>query len=295
MAASKRLRVLVAIDDSPATRAAITTVVRFPWPEATDVRGVVALRSSYRGQRSKALNEVLEAGLRDAAIPARTALSAHFGDAEVITVNRMPADAILSEAARFRADLIALGWRGHGTFRRLVAGSVSKSVAARADASVLVTRTAPKTIRRFLVGFDGSRNARRAVDLLCRLQPPRGSRVIMVNVIDIIQLPKRASRLPASMRARLRLDLAALNKKEAQQARTTLKAAARELQSAGWTTKEEIRSGPPLASLLAAAQSNRADAMVLGARMTSGLERVLVGSVAEGALDRFTKPVLLVR
>ena len=74
-----------------------------------------------------------------------------------------------------------------------------------------------------------------------------------------------------------------------------MKAAAREIKSSGWTTNEERRSGTPLASLLAAAKANRADAMVLGARMTSGLERVLVGSVAEGALDRFTRPVLLVR
>ena len=97
------------------------------------------------------------------------------------------------------------------------------------------------------------------------------------------------------MRARLRLDLAAVNKRETQQARTALKAAARELRRAGWTTAEEVRSGPPLASLLAAAKSHRADALVLGARTTTGLDRVLVGSVAESALDRFAKPVLLVR
>jgi nucleotide-binding universal stress UspA family protein len=117
----------------------------------------------------------------------------------------------------------------------------------------------------------------------------------LVNVIDVIELPKRTSRLPTSVRARLRLDLAALNKAERQQAQDALKAAARQLQRAGWSTKEEVRSGAALGGLLDAVKSHRADVLVLGARTTSGLDRVLVGSVAEGALDRSAKPVLLVR
>jgi nucleotide-binding universal stress UspA family protein len=259
------------------------------------VRGIVALRSGYRGQRSKALDEVLRPGLQDSAAAARTALSARFTDAEVTVVNRAPMGAILTEAGRSRADIIALGWRGYGTFRRLLAGSVSRTVAARAEASVLVARSTPKTVRRFLVGFDDSANAHHAISLLSRLQPVRGSRAILVNVMDDIELPRRASRLPASLRAQLRADLAAMDEKQRQQAQQALKAAARELQRAGWTTEEEIRKGPALASLLNAARSHRADVLVLGARATSGLQRVLVGSVAEGALERSAKTVLLVR
>lgn len=181
MATSKRLRVLIAVDDSPAARAAIATIVKFPWSDATRVCGVVALRAGYFGLRSKALDAVLEANSQDAAASARTALSARFGNAEVSAVKKAPMDAILAEAGRARADIIALGWRGHGTFRRLFVGSVSRTVAARTGASILVVRTAPRTVRRLLVGFDDSPNARHSVSLLSGLQPGRGTRVTLVK------------------------------------------------------------------------------------------------------------------
>ena len=95
-------------------------------------------------------------------------------------------DAILAEADRFEASLIVLGWRGHGVFRRLLAGSVSRSVAERAQCPVLIVRTAARTIHRFVVGFDGCPNAERALDLLSSLEPGRGSRVVLVNVVASI-------------------------------------------------------------------------------------------------------------
>lgn len=41
--------------------------------------------------------------------------------------------------------------------------------------------------------------------------------------------------------------------------------------------------------------AHRADILVLGARATSGLTRLLLGSVAQGALSISRTPVLLVR
>ena len=234
MANAKRLRVLVAIDDSPAARAAIATVVEFPWADATHVRGVVALRQGYFGLRSKLLDDLLKATLEDAAALARSRLQARFDDVEVRAVNDAPLDAILSEAARSRTDIIALGWHGHGTFRRLLAGSLSRTVAERTKGSILVARAAPKTLRTFLVGFDDSPNARGAVSLLSRLKPVRGSRIVLVNVTDAVELPRRASRLPASVRAKLRGEVAALNERQKQQAQRALGAAADRLQRAGW-------------------------------------------------------------
>jgi nucleotide-binding universal stress UspA family protein len=295
MATSKQLRVLVAVDDSPAARAAIATVVQFPWPDATHVRAVVALRQGYFGLRSKVLDDVLEASLQDTAASVRRALQARFANVEVSAVNKAPIDAILSDAGHSRADIIALGWSRHGTFRRVLAGSVSRTVAAHTEGSILVARTTPKTLRTFLVGFDDSRNARGAVSLLSRLQPVRGSRVVLVTVTHVVELPKRASRLPRFMRTKLRGDVAALNEKREQQAQRASNAAARQLQRAGWKSEQEVCKGPAIQGLLDAARLHRADVLVLGARTTSGLDRVLLGSVAEVALERWAKPLLLVR
>jgi nucleotide-binding universal stress UspA family protein len=56
-----------------------------------------------------------------------------------------------------------------------------------------------------------------------------------------------------------------------------------------------VREGVPLAEVLREAAASRADLLVVGARGTGGLARLLLGSVAEGALDRSPVPVLLVK
>ena len=42
-------------------------------------------------------------------------------------MDKSPAEGVLSEAERFRADVIVVGWRGYGAVRRLLMGSVSRA------------------------------------------------------------------------------------------------------------------------------------------------------------------------
>lgn len=295
MAGSRRLRILLAIDDSPAAEAVLDTVVKFPWSETARVRGVVALRTGYSRLQSNELDVAVERGLRDAADSARDVLGSRWSDADVTFVNKAPLEAVLGEARRSHADVVALGWRGHGSFRRLVAGSMSRAVAARAECSVLIARTAPSAVRRFLIGYDADASARRTVSLLSRLEPRRGTRAILVKVIELIRLPPRTARLPTALRVRLRSDVAVLNAERREQAQAALADAAARLKSMGWAVDTEVRTGPPLVGLLSATRAHRADVLVLGARETRGLRRMLLGSVAEGALNNSRIPVLLVR
>ena len=296
MPTSKRLRILVAIDSSPGAQAAIATVVKFPWPDTARVGGVVALRAGYFGLQSRGLDEALRSGLKDAAASARDVLASRWEGAEVAVIDKAPLDAILGEARRAQADVVAVGWRGHGTLRRLLAGSISRAVAARAGCSVLVARTAPSSVNRFVIGYDGEPNARRAVSLLSRLEPGRGNSAVLVKVVERAgKLPPRASRLPANIRSSVRSEIEALNAKRDTEAEAALQTAAARLRAAGWTVRTEVRTGVPLDSLLSAARAHRADVLVVGARETGGVKRALLGSVAEGALNNSRIPVLLVR
>jgi nucleotide-binding universal stress UspA family protein len=56
-----------------------------------------------------------------------------------------------------------------------------------------------------------------------------------------------------------------------------------------------ITLGAPLHDLLATAESTHADLVVIGARGVSGVRRLLLGSVAEGFLNRWPKSALVVR
>ena len=86
-----------------------------------------------------------------------------------------------------------------------------------------------------------------------------------------------------------------LNAKRTRQARREVSEAAVLLKRAGWRARGVVREGVPLAEVLREATASRADLLVVGARGTGGLARLLLGSVAEGVLDHSPVPVLLVK
>ena len=151
-------RVLIATDGSPSSRAAVVTARAFPWPRVTRVRGVVVSPTDWIGSQSPAVRRAFTQTFERLADTARQAIARRWPEAEVVNIDARPADGILSEARRFRADVIVVGWRGHGAFRRLLIGSVSRDVVERAPGPVLVIRRAVREIRRIVIGIDGSPN-----------------------------------------------------------------------------------------------------------------------------------------
>ncbi len=289
MAISKQHRILIATDGSRPAQAALATALKFPWPASSRARVVVS-SFPWIPADSEEARVAFKKSFEVAAAAARRALAPRWPRAKAVVIDAPPVDAILAEAKRFKASLIVLGWRGHGLFRRLLAGSVSRRVAAHAPCPVLIARVAASAVRRFVVGFDGCSNAERALDFLSSLEPGRGGRVVLVNVVEPVLVPS-VGRFSSSMRAHIHGEVAAINKERYQKGQAIVTAGAERLKRSGWTAKSEVRVGAPLASLLKAVAEHRADVLVLGARATSGLERALLGSVANGALN--SSPVVL--
>ena len=78
-------------------------------------------------------------------------------------------------------------------------------------------------------------------------------------------------------------------------ARKELDRAAAQLKPRGWRVRVVMTTGAPLRGLLAAVATAQAHAVVVGARGVSGVRQLLLGSVAEGVLNRCPVPVLVVR
>ena len=289
----REFRVLVATDGSSHAARAVATVTRCPWPARTRVRAVVARRTGAESRRSILL-AALDRSTDLTASEARRKLSRRWPDAEVVVVDTAPIDGVLAEAKHFRADVVALGWRGHGTMRRLLMGSVSRGVVRGARCAVMVVRNRPKEVARILIGFDGSANAERAVALVARMPPPDGGEVTLFQAVDQISAPTKGL-APAAIGRRVSAEVARLNKESAVAARRALDRAAAGLTRLGWRTRVVISTGVPLRDLLATARSAKADLVVVGARGVTGLTRLLLGSVAAGVLDRCPAPVLVVR
>jgi nucleotide-binding universal stress UspA family protein len=99
--------------------------------------------------------------------------------------------------------------------------------------------------------------------------------------------------LPRGVRAVIAREAGNLERERIAPARRQLEAARTRLAQAGWRVRIDVRAGQPLEELLAAASDT--DVLVVGARGVGGVERLLIGSVAEGAVSRASTPVLVVR
>jgi nucleotide-binding universal stress UspA family protein len=287
---SSEFRVLVATDGSTDARAAVTTAMHFPWPANTRVRIVVARRTRAEYRRSillAALDRTAEA----VAESARRVLSRRWPDVDVAIVDKVPVQAINNEASRFAAHVVVLGWRGHGPVRRFLMGSVSRGVVRGAKCAVVVVRRAVR-VRRLVLGLDGSAAANRALAFVARLAPPASGRVILVRSVEVMAVPSRRLVPGAATVAR---EVERNNARRARIARTELDRAAAQLQRAGWRTRTMLTSGEPLRDLVGAVASTRSQLLVVGARGTSGVRHLLLGSVAEGALNRSPVPVVIAR
>lgn len=300
MATSKPHRILIATDGSRAAQAALAMTARFPWTDSSQVRALVA-RTSWLPVDSdwltdaKGARAALEKNFEPVVKAARVALATRWPNPKTVIVDASPLVAVLAEAARFKASVIVLGWRGHGTFRRLLAGSVSRGVAAQANCAVLVVREAPRAVRRFVLGFDGCPNAERALDFLCSLDAGRGASVMLVNAVEPIHMPASLARFASSIRAPIRREVTAIKQQRRREGQEKLDAAASRLEALGWMVETKLCVGDPLAGLLDAVEEQGAHVLVVGARATEGVELALLGSVAMGALDRSPAAVLLVR
>jgi nucleotide-binding universal stress UspA family protein len=154
--------------------------------------------------------------------------------------------------------------------------------------------TGRKGFRRVVVGLDGSANSRRAAAFVCRLRPPRGGRVTCVRVVEPVRVPSMPLLLGA-MRAQIAGQADAVNRIRRATAQRQVEAVAATLRRAGWRAAGLVRTGLPLAGLLAAVRAARADVLVVGARGTGAVTHFLLGSVAEAALKHAPIEVLIVK
>jgi nucleotide-binding universal stress UspA family protein len=157
-----------------------------------------------------------------------------------------------------------------------------------------VVKGRPSPIRHLVAGLDGSPNARRAIEFVAALQPPRGSSVTLVRVLEPVRMGA-IGRMPGGIRGALARELASVRDDQIRAAQNDLATASTVLKRAGWRVRSRIRWGVPLTELLAAVRAAGAQVLVVGARGTGGVERLLLGSVAEGAMSSSRGSVLVVR
>ena len=150
------LRLLVAVDNSPDSSAAVDAVCSRNWPRGSEV-GLVAVVDTVLQITPKSSDpatvkwiEVGEDGeswnqVREVFEPYAEKLRAVGLHAEVLIKRGNPTEQILEEADTWGADCIFVGAKGTRGIDRLLLGSVSSAVSARARCSVEVVRPGKTT------------------------------------------------------------------------------------------------------------------------------------------------------
>lgn len=140
------LRLLVGVDGSSSSAAAVKTLLSRQWPPQTEVRLVTALWSLPPVGTSQTIGPVTAWVLEEnsrvrAAVNEALEQCRVVGlQAEAIFKDAVPQQLLLDQAETWGADCIFVGAHGMNALERFMIGSVSSAVAARAHCSVEVVR-----------------------------------------------------------------------------------------------------------------------------------------------------------
>ena len=283
--AGEAVNVLFATDGSPSATRAQELVGSIDWggPSRIELLHVDQLFAEDLELPAGVYAEAHERLFRDVSeqlTRARRQLEGHDRRVETkVTIGRA-ATAIVDEAKRSEADVVVMGSHGRGAIASALLGSVTAEVVDHAPCPVLVARTA--TIRRAVLGHDGSDGARQAEQLVATWPFLRR---IPVRVVSAWQLVPAYASIDAGGGAFLSGELyqQLVDDLRAERQRVSAEAVKR-LADAGVKAVGEVREASAARALIDAAGDDHADLIVVGSRGESGIARLLLGSVARGVL-----------
>jgi nucleotide-binding universal stress UspA family protein len=148
--------------------------------------------------------------------------------------------------------------------------------------------------RRILIATDGSENSRKAAKIGIELAKLSQGSVLIVYVTDIGRYVSSAGLIPTfgGVSPEVIDDIVASLKDAGEKATLQVDEMAR---ANGVASEKLIVDGNPANEILRIAENNKIDVIVMGGIGKTGLEKFLMGSVAEKVVHNSKLPVLIVR
>lgn len=196
---------------------------------------------------------------------------------------------ITEEAAKSKASMIIMGRRGRTGLKRLAMGSTTARVIGHAPCTVLVVpRTAQVAFKSIVVATDGSRYSSAAASEAIGIAKKNSSSLTVISVV------------PAELATPTDVDFVVsqrehLAEKEMHSAEQNAKAVKEAAQKAGVNVQAFVMTGKPADAIIETARDKNADLIVVGSHGRTGLEKLLMGSVAERVIVLANCAVLVVK
>jgi nucleotide-binding universal stress UspA family protein len=287
------MRILVATDGSTGADAAIKWLGSFPLPENAAVEVITASGLPFTAEAVivKGWRQLL-AETERVVDQARAQLAKRWTTVAGRTRDGDARDAIIAAAKQDKADLIVLGARGLGAVASFLLGSVSLAISRDAPCPVLVCHGRARSVRKVIIAYDGSPDARTAVNFFSQLPFTADVAVYLVGVVEPLPYP---ATVPEVIEPELRGLLRDIENEKRSKLASALGEAAALLRRHVRAVDIVMPKGVAAAMILEAARAHDGDLIVVGARGLGALKRIALGSVSESVLHQAKCPVLVVR
>jgi nucleotide-binding universal stress UspA family protein len=281
------MKVLVAIDCSPASERVVEEAAARPWPQDA-IFSVVNVVDVQRFGRWPALIEDAKREAEQLVKRGTEQLVCKGLRAQFEVILGFPRKAISDYAKEWHADLIMAGSHGHSAIGRFLLGSVAQGILRTAPCAMEIVRsTADKPVpsshpMKILLATDGSDCSVGAIHSVANRPWPGGTVFKALSVEELIMLDGQMAGYPlSSVYPQSLLD--ELMTQSRDRSSSAVETAREVLKRAGMKVLDDraMPIGDPRTLILDAAQAWHADLIVLGSHGRRGLDRFLMGSVAE--------------
>jgi nucleotide-binding universal stress UspA family protein len=278
-------KILVAVDGSESSRNALLQAFRLavdekcwitvtsvvpPYTGDLDLTGVGDVRALLSRPCEEALQEAQRLAAQE-----RVLIKTVCEEGETY-------ERIVDLADAENADIIVMGRRGLRKMARTLVGSVTARVIGHTQRDVLVVPgDASVGWKKVLVGTDGSKFSRIAVDKAISFARSYGGGLVAISVVDV----------PSELYAEAPKAVEDMIRK----AREYTAAVKRQAEEAGIAVETYVGEAEADTAIVKLSREQAADMIVVGSHGRTGLRRLLMGSVTEKVIGSATCPVLVVK
>lgn len=143
---------------------------------------------------------------------------------------------------------------------------------------------------KILLATDGSKYSEAATRVVATTIAAKNAEVLIVQAVEPFLYST-----PPQMAPGYAPELAGKREEQMKEAKASVAATAKALQAAGFAVNTRVVEADPRTAILDVAEESRVDLIVLGSQGRRGLQRFLLGSVAESVARHARCSVLIVR
>jgi nucleotide-binding universal stress UspA family protein len=268
------MNILLAIDSSLPSEAAVREVIARPWPEGTNICVLSVVETPFLVVTPDIIQTATEAA-RASAKSAAERIETTGIRASAAVIYGHPRTDIAKYAKGWGADFVIVGSHGRGGLARFLLGSVAQGVLRGAHCSVEVVREGELATggMKILLAVDGSEFSVEAARSVTARPWPEGSEVKVLSVVNPV-IPVEALDMEPEVIEQLRNEATHLAQEAVEQAEEVV-------EKSGMKVSTSVLLGNPRAAIVDEAKEWGANLIVLGSHGRTGFNRLLLGSVSE--------------